>query len=206
MIIFFTRHVFNEINVDFYLGLQLQHDCHKIRLHAYNFVADVLQWILFRRGILRQVTIIYGHQWRKKLVSHKFNEHRGIETNVTRWVLTLTINFYQQETGKLFPPYDVSTVARNAWESTGMARQLNWTVLITGEYIEPTICALQTSFPTDPRISPYKPEYKAIPSFALGYLQKISCSSYWCIYRTHNICLADLFSDRPSHITVQTRI
>lgn len=40
---FLTRCVFNEINVDIYLGLKLQRDCHKIRLHAYNFVADVLQ-------------------------------------------------------------------------------------------------------------------------------------------------------------------
>jgi len=142
------------------------------------------------------------NQWRKKLVSHKFNEHRGIETNVTRLVLTLTINFYQQEIGKLLPPYDVSTVAENVWESRGMARQLNCSVLITGEYTESTIYALQTCFPTDPRISPYKPEYKAIPSFALGYLQKINCSYYWCTYRTYNICLANLFSDRPSHITV----
>jgi hypothetical protein len=40
-------------------------------------------------------------------------------------------------TTKLLPPYDVSTVAQNVWESRGTARQLNVTVRITGVNTEP---------------------------------------------------------------------
>jgi hypothetical protein len=99
--------------------------------------------------------------------------------------------------GKLLPPHNVSTVAKNVWESRGRARQLNWTVLITGVYIEPTIYALQTYFLPEPRVLPYKPQYKAIPSFALEYLQKIKCSYYRCMYKTQNICFADYFLTDP---------
>jgi len=42
-------------------------------------------------------------------------------------------------------------------------------------YIQnPTIFAWQTYFLNDPRLLPYKPVYKAIPSLTLGYLQKIN--------------------------------
>jgi hypothetical protein len=51
--------------------------------------------------------------------------NREIETNVTQWVVAMTINFYQQDIGKLLPPYDISTVVKNVWESRGMAGQLN---------------------------------------------------------------------------------